>query len=93
MSKGIGLNFLNEKKEDIKRFRGFYFTDGYKQNFPSYFRRKLKESSDEGDIKYLKELDDEPKASVLLSGSTVGDLIESFISSTSKNVLKGKGEF
>ena len=44
MSKGLGLNYLNENKENIKKHEGFYITNGFKQKLPSYFLRKLKES-------------------------------------------------
>jgi hypothetical protein len=93
MSKGLGLNYLNENKENIKKHNGFYITDGYMQKMPSYFLRKLKESTNSADIKYLEDLRNEPKGSVKLSGSTIADLIEEFIKSNDKLILKGKGVF
>lgn len=93
MSKGLGLNFLNEHKEDIKKYDGFYISDGYKQRFPSYFRRKLKESTDPADIKYLEDKEHEEKPSHLVSGHTLFDLLDEFLRSKDSRVLKGKGEF
>lgn len=93
MSKGLGLSFLNNKKEEIKRNEGFYMVDGYKQRFPSYFRRKLKESSDPGDIKYLLDKENEPKESRLLTGHTLGDLARKFLKTQEEMTFKGKGEF
>ena len=93
MSKGIGLKFLNDQKEAIKNHDGFYLVDGYKQKMPSYFMRKLKESSDPGDKKYLEDRENEPKPSRCLTGNTLGDLVFEFLESTRKMALKGKGEF
>lgn len=93
MSKGLGLNYLNTNKEAIKKYNGFYITDGFKQRFPSYFRRKLKESSDLEDIKYLEVQDNKPKPSIKVTGHTVLDLLEEFFKSSESVVLKGKGEF
>lgn len=93
MSKGIGLQYLKDKKEDIKKHEGFYTVNGYKQSLPSYFRRKLKESTDQADIQYLKDKENEMKPSRLVSGRTIGDLLHQFFESLEVDHLKGKGEF
>ena len=93
MSKGLGLQYLNDNKESIKYHDGFYTVNGYKQNQPSYFKRKLKESSDPGDIKYIEDKENERKPSYKVSGHTIGDLLHEFFSSSDRLILKGKGEF
>ena len=93
MSKGLGLAYLNEHKEEIKDHNGFYVSNGYKQRFPSYFTRKLKESSEPEDILYLLAKENEPKESRLLTGRTLGDLADIFMNGLDSKALKGKGEF
>ena len=93
MSKGLGLSFLNENKDLLKYQDGFYLLNGYKQKFPSYFKRKLKESSDPDDIKYLKDLEDSPSDSTRLSGHYLKDLLDQFDKDSGSVVLKGKGVF
>lgn len=93
MSKGIGLDYLNGNKERIKEFDGFYIQDGFKQRPPTYFKRKIKESTDINDIMYLHMKDEEPKPSTLLTGSTYLDLISEFLQTEKQCELKGKGAF
>lgn len=93
MSKGIGLDYFKDNKERIKDFNGFYIQNGFKQKPPSYFRRKLKESTDPADIQYLIDKENEPKASTLLSGDYLGDLFRQFREDSKNNNLKGKGVF
>lgn len=93
MSKGLGLSFLKKNKDLIKFQQGFYVLNGYKQELPSYFRRKLKESSDLDDLRYLKELEETPRDSVLLSGHFLGDLLHQFDRDSESVALKGKGVF
>lgn len=93
MSKGIGLDYLNNNKERIKEFDGFYIQDGYKQRFPTYFKRKLKESTDINDMMYLRMKEEEPKGSILLSGSTFRDLFGEFLKTEKQFEIKGKGVF
>ena len=93
MSKGIGLDYFKSNKEAIKDHEGFYVQDGFKQNPPTYFRRKLKESEDPDDIDYLKYLDDKNQFSHLYSGDYLGDLFHKFIKDYYNPLNKGKGDF
>lgn len=93
MSKGLGLDFLNENKDKIKAFKGFYINKGYKQGLSFYFKRKLKESSDPEDAKYIQDLSEIPRDSKKISGHYLGDLFDEFLKALNSGELKGKGEF
>lgn len=93
MSKGLGLDFFKKNKEAVKSHKGFYINNGYRQEMPYYFLRKLKESSKYEDIKYIEDLKKEPKPSVLVSGNTIGDLLEERQKIVLSKTLKGKGAF
>lgn len=93
MSKGIGLDYFKNNKDSIKEFDGFYIQNGFKQKPISYFKRKIKESTDPEDIQYLLDKDNEPKGSNLLSGSYLNDLFREFIYSLDNKDIKGKGVF
>lgn len=90
MSKGLGLKYLNNKKEDIKFSNGFYLNNGFLINPPSYFIRKLKESKEADDIRWLQEYEDRPRSSVKITKTLDELLLEMFSLNDSK---KGKGVF
>lgn len=90
MSKGLGLKYLEDKKEVIKFSNGFYLNDGFFVQPPSYFKRKMKESSNEEDIKWLESLESQPRSSVKVD-FTIKELIDSML--LNKSNMKGKGVF
>lgn len=90
MSKGLGLKYLNEKKESIKFSKGFYLNDGFLTEPPFYFIRKIKESECPDDIDWLKEYENPEVGSVKID-YTLEELIESML--RMKTNLKGKGVF
>lgn len=91
MSKGIGLDYFKTNKERIMDHDGFYVPNGYKQRPPTYFRRKLKESSDINDMLYLQMKENEPTGSIKLNGDTLPSLLYEFLQLPSE--IKGKGVF
>lgn len=90
MSKGLGLKYLDSKKDDIKFSNGFYLANGFFVNPPSYFMRKIKESSHEDDINWLKDFENQPRSSVRIDW-TIKELVDSLLNEKTKN--KGKGVF
>lgn len=90
MSKGLGLKFLNDKKEDIKFSNGFYLNNGFLVNPPSYFIRKLKESDDPDDKAWLESYENQPRSSVKLT-NTLEELLFDLLNI--KDTVKGKGVF
>lgn len=90
MSKGLGLKYLVDKKENIKFSRGFYLNNGFFVDVPSYLVRKIKESDEPDDIAWLDAYQNQPKSSVRLD-FTIKEMIDSML--TQKSLLKGKGEF
>lgn len=90
MSKGLGLKYLKDKKEDIKFSNGFYLNNGFLVNPPSYFIRKLKESSDPDDISWLEEYENQPRSSVKLT-KTLEEMLFELLNL--KQNTKGKGVF
>lgn len=90
MSKGLGLKYLYEKKDDIKFSKGFYLNNGFFINPPSYFIRKIKESSNSEDVAWLEEYQNQPTSSKKIDFS-IKDLIDCML--TQKSSLKGKGVF
>lgn len=90
MSKGLGLKYLNSKKSDIMFSNGFYLNDGFFIETPDYLLRKIKESSNDEDIEWLKQLEAKPRSSVKID-FTIKELIDSML--THKNNMKGKGVF
>lgn len=90
MSKGLGLKYLNNKKDDIKFSNGFYLNDGFFVETPSYLKRKIKESNDPSDIEWLEQIENSPRSSIRLT-RTIEDMISEMLNS--KNLLKGKGAF
>lgn len=90
MSKGLGLKYLNDKKDDIKFSKGFYLNNGFLVNPPSYFIRKLKESILPEDAAWLEEYENQPTSSKKIDFS-IKDLIDSMLKA--KSLQKGKGVF
>lgn len=90
MSKGLGLKFLEDKKEDIKFSNGFYLNNGFMVNPPSYFIRKLKESVLPEDIQWVKEYENRPRGSIKIT-KTLDELLSELFSQ--KESKKGKGVF
>ena len=90
MSKGLGLKYLENKKEDIKFSKGFYLNNGFLVNPPSYFIRKMKESSNPEDIAWLEEYNYQPSSSKKID-FTLEDLFRSMLEKQSNK--KGKGVF
>lgn len=90
MSKGLGLKYLNSKKDDIKFSNGFYLNNGFFVSPPSYFIRKIKESCDPDDVAWLEAYENQPCSSKKVDWS-IKDLIDSLLAH--KNQMKGKGAF
>lgn len=90
MSKGLGLKYLNSRKEDIKFSNGFYLNNGFLIEPPSYFIRKLKESNNPEDIEWLKAYENQPVSSKRIDW-TIRELIDSLLAH--KDSMKGKGVF
>lgn len=90
MSKGLGLKYLKDKKDNIKFSKGFYLNNGFFVNPPSYFIRKLKESTLPDDIEWIKEYQNQPSSSKKLD-FTLDDLLHSML--IKKQTMKGKGVF
>lgn len=90
MSKGLGLKYLLDKKDDIKFSNGFYLNNGFMVNPPSYFIRKLKESTDADDIQWLKEYENRPRGSIKITKTLDELLLDLF---AQKDIKKGKGIF
>lgn len=93
MSKGLGLDYFKDNKENIKDHDGFYVLNGFKSKPITYFKRKLKESTELDDIFYLSMKESEPKESHLLTGTTLEDLFRINKEESKRLNLKGKGEF
>lgn len=91
MSKGLGLRYLTENKEKIKRYNGFYTRNGRFASIPFYLMRKIKESEDIVDAEWLFLQSLEPVSSVQLSGSTIDDRLHELLNH--KQTTKGKGVF
>lgn len=90
MSKGLGLKYLNDKKEDIKFSNGFYLNNGFLVNPPSYFIRKMKESNLPEDIKWLEDYRNQPRGSIKIT-KTLDELLQDLLKI--KDSKKGKGAF
>lgn len=90
MSKGLGLKYLDERKADIKFSNGFFLNDGLFVSPPHYFIRKIKESTNEEDIEWLKSYENQPQSSKKIDW-TIKELIDSML--TQKTIMKGKGVF
>ena len=90
MSKGLGLRYLEDKKEDIKFSKGFYLNNGFLVNPPSYFIRKMKESSNPEDIKWVEEYENRERGSIKVT-QTLDDLFLKLV--TLPQTKKGKGAF
>ena len=90
MSKGLGFKYLLHKKEAIKFSNGFYLNNGFFVNPPSYFIRKMKESNNSNDLKWLDDYENQPRSSKKLDKS-LDDLFDLLLEKSS--IKKGKGDF
>lgn len=90
MSNGLGLRYLNDKKDDIKFSNGFYLNNGFLVNPPSYFLRKMKESNNPDDVAWVKKYEEGVSCSVEVT-KTLDDLFYEMV--TQNNPIKGKGVF
>ena len=90
MSKGLGFKYLTHKKEDIKFSNGFYLNNGFLVNPPSYFIRKMKESDNPDDLKWIEEFENQPKSSKKIDKS-LEDLLCLMLEKKANK--KGKGAF